>query len=120
MGVEVRELRALLAVVRCRSFTVAARELGFTQSALSQQVVLLRLDVAHSELARYRLGPSAVRVAVAPLATPQLLAAALRMVRSSRPELKVAVTSLEATAALGAVATGAVDRRLGGRDRRAQ
>lgn len=141
---EVRELQALLAVVRCGSFTAAARELGFTQSALSQQVaaleaelgqqlverrpvrptpagrrlaehaaqVLLRLDVARSELARYRSGPSEVRVAVAPLATPQLLAVALRLVRSSRPELKVAVTSLDAAAALGAVATGAVDAAL--------
>jgi DNA-binding transcriptional LysR family regulator len=131
-------------VVRCGSFTAAARELGFTQSAISQQVaaleaelgqqlverrpvrptaagrrlaehaaqVLLRLDVAHSELARYRLGPSEVRVAVAPLATPQLLAAAVRLVRSSRPELKVTVTSLDAGAALGAVATGAVDAAL--------
>lgn len=144
MGMEVRELRALLAVVRCGSFTAAARELGFTQSALSQQVaaleaelgqqlverrpvrptpagrrlaehaaqVLLRLDVAHSELARYRLGPSAVRVAVAPLATPQLLAAALRLARASRPELKVTVTSLDAADALGAVATGAIDAAL--------
>jgi DNA-binding transcriptional LysR family regulator len=141
---EVRELRALLAVVRCGSFTGAARELGFTQSALSQQVaaleaelgqrlverrpvrptpagwrlaehaaqVLLRLDVAHSELARYRLGPTEVRVAVSPLATPQFLAAGLRQVRSSRPELQVTVRSLDAVAALRAVAMGAVDAAL--------
>ncbi|MGA8679549.1 MAG: LysR family transcriptional regulator, partial [Acidimicrobiales bacterium] len=38
---EVRELRALLAVVRCGSFTAAARELGYTQSAVSQQVAAL-------------------------------------------------------------------------------
>jgi len=141
---EVRELRALLAVVQCGSFTGAARELGFTQSALSQQVaaletelgqqllerrpvrptpagrrlaehaaqVLLRLDVAHSELARYRLGPSEVRVGVSPLATPHFLAAALRLVRASRPELRVTVRSLDAAAALSAVATGAVDAAL--------
>ncbi len=142
--VEVRDLRALLAVVRCGSFTEAARQLGFSQSAVSQQVaaleselgqqlverrpvkatpaglrlaehashVLLRLDVAQSELARYRRAPSEVRMAASPLATPRLLATALRLVRASRPELRVRVRSLNATSAVAAVATGAADAAL--------
>src|ERR1700691_6004101 len=36
--VEIRDLRALLTVVRCGSFTAAAQELGYTQPAVSQQV----------------------------------------------------------------------------------
>lgn len=123
---EVRDLRALLAVVRCGSFTVAARELGFTQSAVSQQVaaleaelgqqlverrpvratpagrrlaehaahVLLRLDVAQSELAHLSRGPSEVSVALSPLAEPRLLANCLRRVRSSCPELNPVVEAI--------------------------
>ncbi|HMK96268.1 MAG TPA: LysR family transcriptional regulator, partial [Acidimicrobiales bacterium] len=141
---EVRDLRALLAVVRCGSFTGAARELGFTQSAVSQQVaaleaelgqqlverrpvratpagrrlaehaahVLLRLDVAQSELARYRHQPAEVNVALSPLAAPQLLAASLRAVRAAYPELRVTVSSLVASAAVSAVASGSVDAAL--------
>jgi len=142
--VEVRDLRALLAVVRCGSFTVAARQLGFTQSAVSQQVasleaelgqllverrpvrptaagrrlaehaaqVLLRLDVASSELARFRQRPGAVKVALSPLASPQLLAVALRSVRSQSPDLKVSVKSVVATEAINLLASGAVDAAL--------
>jgi DNA-binding transcriptional LysR family regulator len=143
-GMEVRDLRALLAVVRCESFTAAAKELGFSQSAVSQQVaaletelgqqlverrpvrptaagqrlaehaahILLRLDVAQSELARYQASPSEVRIASSPLATPRLLANSLRLVRATRPELKVTVRSLDARAAVAAVASGAAHSAL--------
>jgi DNA-binding transcriptional LysR family regulator len=141
---QVRDLRALLAVVRCGSFTEAARELGFSQSAVSQQLaaleselgqqlvqrrpvrptpagrrlaehaahVLLRLDVAQSELAHYRYGPSEVRIASSPLATPSLLASALRLVRASRPELRVTVRSLNASSAVAAIAAGTANAAL--------
>jgi molybdate transport repressor ModE-like protein len=143
-GMEVRDLRALLAVVRCGSFTAAAQELGFSQSAVSQQLaaletelgqqlverrpvrptaaglrlaehaahILLRLDVAQSELARYHRGPSEVRMASSPLATPRLLAASLRLVRAVRPELRVTVRTLDASAAVAAVAAGTAHAAL--------
>src|SRR6266540_2255044 len=129
---EIRDLRALLAVVRCGSFTAAAKELGYTQSAISQQVaalelelghqlvqrrpvrpttagqrlaehaarILLRLDVARSELSQLGHEPAEVRVAVCPLAAPQLLAAALREVRSTNPLLRVTIRSVDPRSAV--------------------
>jgi DNA-binding transcriptional LysR family regulator len=131
-------------VVRTASFTVAARELGYTQSAISQQVasleeeagcrlvdrrpvrptpagarlaehasrILLRLDVARSELVDRGEFRSDLRVAVCPLAAPDLLAEALRALRRDNPVLQIAVRSTDATAAVGAVAAGQVDAAL--------
>lgn len=142
--VEIRDLRALLAVVRSGSFTTAASELGYTQSAISQQVaaleaelghrlllrrpvrptpagerlaehavrILLRLEVARSELTHLDQGPVEIRVAVCPLAAPGVLAAALRELRAANPRLQVTVRSVDARAAVADVASGRVDVAL--------
>jgi DNA-binding transcriptional LysR family regulator len=141
---ELRDLRALLAVVQNGSFTAAARELGYTQPAISQQVaalelelgqplvqrrpvratpagerlaehaarILLRLDVARSELSSLGDVSGEVRVGACPLAAPGLLAAGLRDLRAANPRLRVAVRSADPQSAVADVASGAVDAAL--------
>lgn len=143
-AVELRELETLLAVVRCGSFTEAARQLGYTQSAVSQQIaslerelghplllrrpvrptpagarlaehagrILLRLDVARSELRRSGDGPRSAVVVACPLAVPALLAAALREERAADPGLACTVRSADRQAAVEAVAAGEADVAL--------
>jgi len=141
---ELRDLRALVAVVRRGSFTKAAEALGYTQSAISQQVaaleaelgtalvgrrpvrataagerlvehaerVLLRLDVAKSELVGLQGDDGPVLLAVTPLAAPRALATALHRLQSERPGLSAVIRALDPREAVAAVASGTVHAAL--------
>ncbi len=141
---ELRDLRALAAVVRLGSFTRAAESLGYTQSAISQQVaaletelgtelvsrrpvrataagerlvehaehVILRLDVARSELVETRGEQGTLLLAVTSFTAPRALALALHRLQSERPRLSAVVHATDPTAAVAAVASGTVHGAL--------
>ncbi|HST86404.1 MAG TPA: LysR family transcriptional regulator [Kineosporiaceae bacterium] len=66
-------LRTFLAVARCGSFSEAARELDYTQSAVSQQIAALESDLGAAVLHRRPVSPTAVGVRLLEHAGPLLL-----------------------------------------------
>jgi DNA-binding transcriptional LysR family regulator len=57
-AVDPRFLRTFAAVVRLRSFSAAARELGYTQSAVSQHIAVLEADLGAALLHRRPVTPT--------------------------------------------------------------
>jgi DNA-binding transcriptional LysR family regulator len=58
IAVDPRFLRTFAAVVRLRSFSAAARELGYTQSAVSQHIAGLEADLGATLLQRRPVAPT--------------------------------------------------------------
>lgn len=59
MTIDPRLLRTFAAVARRGSFSAAAKELGYTQSAISQQIVALESDLGADLLTRRPVAPTA-------------------------------------------------------------
>ena len=72
-GVEANLLRTFVAVARHGSFSAAAHELGFTQSAVSQQVAALEHDLGVALLHRRPVSPTEAGERLLEHATPILL-----------------------------------------------
>ncbi|WP_279338905.1 LysR family transcriptional regulator [Sphaerisporangium perillae] len=66
-------LRTFVAVIRCASFSAAARELGYTQSAVSQHVAALESDLGVALLHRRPVGPTEAGERLLEHAAPILL-----------------------------------------------
>src|SRR5580704_14481846 len=131
-------LRTFVAVSRRGSFSAAARDLGYTQAAVSQQIATLEADLKVSLLTRRPVRPTeagarllehaapillrldAARADVARLAAaPQerlragaTLAGPLATLRQNRPRLEVSVRAAARETIAGAVAAGELDLGL--------
>ncbi|MFI8461298.1 LysR family transcriptional regulator [Kitasatospora sp. NPDC085464] len=57
-AVDPQQLRTFVTVTRLASFSDAARELGYTQSAVSQQIAALEADLGTALLVRRPVGPT--------------------------------------------------------------
>ena len=140
-GMDLRQLRSFEAVARTGSFTAAAAELAYTQSAVSQHVaaletatgqrlltrrpvgltpagvrlatharhILLRLDVARTELVDREPDPAVLVLAVTPTAVTDDVAALLRRVRGLRPATSVHLQVMDEQACVRQLAGGSAD-----------
>ncbi|MEV6973576.1 LysR family transcriptional regulator [Kitasatospora sp. NPDC093806] len=70
---ESQQLRTFVTVVRLGSFSEAARALGYTQSAVSQQIAALEADLGATVLNRRPVGPTEAGARLLEHAAPLLL-----------------------------------------------
>ncbi|QES52230.1 LysR family transcriptional regulator [Streptomyces venezuelae] len=93
-------LRTFVAVVRLGSFSAAARELGYTQSAVSQHIAALEGDLRAELLTRRPVGPTVAGARLLEHAGPLLLrldaarADVLRLAAAPPEEVTVAASPL--------------------------
>ncbi|MFY1692190.1 LysR family transcriptional regulator [Plantactinospora sp. WMMB782] len=96
-------LRTFVAVADCRSFSAAARRLGYTQSAVSQQVAALESDLGSTLLHRRPVAPTEAGKRLLEHAGPILLRLDLarddvrRAALDPAAPLRLGMTSLAAT-----------------------
>ncbi|MEV7022603.1 LysR family transcriptional regulator [Kitasatospora sp. NPDC093558] len=110
------QLRTFVTVVRLGSFSEAARELGYTQSAVSQQIAALEADLGAPLLVRRPVAPTEAGVRLLEHAGPLLVrleaarADVVRLVGAASARLVLGATPLALDAAVGR-ALGEVRRR---------
>ncbi|MEU6117324.1 LysR family transcriptional regulator [Streptomyces sp. NPDC047117] len=100
-------LRTFVTVARCGSFSEAARELGYTQSAVSQHIAALESDLGAALLLRRPVVPTGVGERLLEHAGPLLL-----RLDAARADIARLTTAPAARVVLG-VAPLAVTHRLG-------
>jgi DNA-binding transcriptional LysR family regulator len=118
-----RFLRTFVTVARLASFSAAARELGYTQSAVSQHIAVLEADLDVVLLERRPVAPTEAGARLLEHAEPILLRldaarADVARVAAGPPErLRIGTTPLAATFAASLVAPAlAVTVRVGARE----
>ncbi|MFD0278789.1 LysR family transcriptional regulator [Kitasatospora sp. NPDC127111] len=104
-----QQLRTFVTVVRLGSFSEAARELGYTQSAVSQQIAALEADLGTSLLVRRPVGPTEAGARLLEHAGPLLVrldaarADVARLAGAPSARLLLGATPLAVGAELGRV-----------------
>ncbi|MEE1785026.1 LysR family transcriptional regulator [Streptomyces sp. SP17BM10] len=102
-----QQLRTFVTVVRLGSFSEAARDLGYTQSAVSQQIAALEADLGAPLLVRRPVGPTEAGVRLLEHAAPLLVrleaarADVARLVGAASARLVLGATPLALGAAVG-------------------
>ncbi|HZM79451.1 MAG TPA: LysR family transcriptional regulator [Candidatus Limnocylindrales bacterium] len=141
---DLRQLRTFEAVSRTGSFTAAAAELAYTQSAVSQHIaaleaavgqplltrrpvaltaagarlaaharhILLRLDVASTEIAPLDPNPAVLTVALTPTAFTDRVAALLHRARAQAVTTSVQVQTLPENECIRHLADGRIDAAM--------
>ncbi|MFD9690548.1 LysR family transcriptional regulator [Kitasatospora sp. NPDC059088] len=106
-AVDPQQLRTFVTVTRLASFSEAARDLGYTQSAVSQQIAALEADLGTALLGRRPVAPTAAGRRLLEHAAPLLVrleaarADVARLAGAPSARLVLGATPLAVGAALG-------------------